>query len=220
MAVFRLPLLREQRRPKAALGSLRRVMNNRLALFALAIFSLAVAKAAPPAPSCDATAVAALEEKAGQGDYRAQYWLGVQLEQGLCGTRDRGRANSLLQQSAARDFPPAVHVLGVILRRDGKDEEAITYFERSAKLGFQAGFADMGFTYGQRDSRVRNAVLSYAWLTLAISREPKADLRGYLENSRAKVEKAMSDADLTTARGIAEDLKDKFSQVPVWSDKQ
>jgi TPR repeat protein len=195
-------------------------MNNRLVLFVVAILALAVAEAAPNAPSCDPNAVGMLEEKSGQGDYRAQYRLAVQLEQGLCGSRDPQRANSLLQQSAARDFPPAVHVLGVILRRDGKDAEAITYFERSAKLGFQAGFADMGFTYGQRDSPVKNAVLSYAWLTLAISREPKADLREYLENSRTKVEKAMSDADLATARGIAEDSKGKYSRVPIWSDKQ
>ena len=117
-------------------------------------------------------------------------------------------------------FPPAVHILGVILRRDGKDGEAITYFERSAKLGFQAGFADMGFTYGQQDSQVRNAVLSYAWLTLAISREPKANLKDYLEASRAKVGKSMSDADIAIAKGIAEDLKGKYSQVPVWSDQQ
>jgi len=195
-------------------------MKKRCAPFALTIFALVGAEAVPPAPSCDPNAATALEEKAGQGDSRAQYWLGVQLEQGLCGTRDHQRASSLLQQSAAHDFPPAVHILGVILRRDGKDGEAITYFERSAKLGFQAGFADMGFTYGQQDSQVRNAVLSYAWLTLAISREPKANLKDYLEASRAKVGKSMSDADIAIAKGIAEDLKGKYSQVPVWSDQQ
>lgn len=67
---------------------------------------------------------------------------------GECGAKDIERANSLFRQSAAQAFPPAVHVLGVILRRDGKDGEAIKYFEQSAQLGYQAGFADLGFTYG------------------------------------------------------------------------
>lgn len=195
-------------------------MNARDLFFVLTIFAASVVHAAPADKTCSPQAVAALESQAAQGDSRAQYWLGTQLEMGECGTKDPQRANSLLQQSAAKNFPPAVHTLGVILRRDGKDAEALKYFERSAELGFQHGFADMGFTYGLRDSPVRDAVLSYAWLTLAIARETKAPLREYLASSRAKVESAMSASDLDKAKAVAAELAAKFSSVPVWADSQ
>jgi len=195
-------------------------MKARTAFLALALFSASAAQSAPPDMPCAPQAIAALEARVTQGDARAQFWRGTQLEMGECGASDLERANSLFRQSAAQDFPPAVHVLGVILRRDGKDGEAIKYFEQSAQLGFQAGFADLGFTYGLRDSPVRDAVLSYAWLTVAIARESKAPLREYLESSRAKVARALSESDLAKAQSVAESLREKFSSIPVWVDNQ
>lgn len=193
-------------------------MNTRNLLLALGISVAVPVLAAPIDTSCNPQAMAALETQAAQGDSRAQYWLGTQLELGACGTKDPQRANSLLQQAAVKNFPPAVHVLGVMLRRDGKDAEALKYFERSAELGFQHGFADIGFTYGLRDSPVRDAVLSYAWLTVAINRESKTQLREYLEGSRAKVAKVMSADDLVRAKSTAAELDSRFSSVPIWSD--
>lgn len=195
-------------------------MNTRCLFFAFAVLAASGALAAPADTSCTPEAIASLEAKAAKGESRAQYWLGTQLELGVCGTKDHGRANSLLQQSAAQNFPPAVHVLGVMLRRDGKDSEAIKQFEQSAQLGFQAGFADLGFTYGLRDSPVRDAVLSYAWLTVAITRETKAPLREYLESSRSKVARALSESEIAKAQSVAEGLREKFSSIPVWSDSQ
>lgn len=196
------------------------VMNTRYLFFAFAILTASVARAAPAETTCTPQADANLESQAAQGDSRAQYWLGAQLEQGECGTKDHQRATLLLQQSAAKNFPPAVHILGVILQREGKDAEALKYFERSANLGFQHGFAAMGFTYGLRDSPVRDAVLSYAWLTVAIARESKAPLREYLESSRAKVARILSESDLAKAQSFAESLRGKYSSIPVWADNQ
>ena len=190
----------------------------RAVFLALATVSASLTHAAPPDTSCAPPSVAALDALAAQGDFRAQYWRGIQLELGKCDAKDRERANSLFQQSAAQGFPPAVHILGVILQRDGQDGEAIKYFERAAQLGFQLGFVDLGFTYGRRDSPVRDAVLSYAWLTVAMARETKIPLREYLASSRAEVARAMSQSDLIKAKGVAEELSAKFSSVPVWSD--
>lgn len=195
-------------------------MKPRTVFLALAVLASSVVQAAPADTSCAPEAVAALDARASQGDFRAQFWRGTQLDMGECGAKDLERANSLFRQSAAQAFPPAVHVLGVILRRDGKDGEAIKYFEQSAQLGYHAGFADLGFTYGLRDSPVRDAVLSYAWLTVAIAREAKAPLREYLESSRAKVTRALSESDLAKAQSVGESLRQKFSSIPVWSDKQ
>lgn len=110
-------------------------------------------------------------------------------------------------------------MLGVILRHGGKDSEAIKYFEKSADLGFQLGFADMGFTYGQGDSPIRNAALSYAWLSLAIAREQQEQLRQYLEDTRGKIEKVLSDSELVKAKSMASELGEKYSKVPIWSDQ-
>ena len=195
-------------------------MKTRTAFLAFAILGASAAQAAPSDTSCAAHDVAALEARAAQGDSRAQFWRGTQLEMGECDTKNPERANSLFHQSATQGFPPAVHVLGVILRRDGKDGEAIKYFEQSAQLGYQAGFADLGFTYGLRDSPVRDAMLSYAWLTVAITRETQAPLREYLESSRAKVARALSESDLAKAQSFAEGLRQKFSSIPVWTDNQ
>lgn len=195
-------------------------MNPPALLLALIAAASSATQASPTNTSCTPEAIAALEAAASKGDFRAQFWRGTQLEIGECGPKDLERANSLLRQSASQSFPPAVHVLGVILRREGKDTEAIKYFEQSAQLGYQAGFADIGFTYGQGDSPVRNAVLSYAWLTFAIAREANAPLRAYLESSRAKVARALPESDLAKAEYFAAGLREKFSSVPAWSDKQ
>jgi TPR repeat protein len=195
-------------------------MKARIAFLALALLGTSAAQSAPLDMSCTPQATASLEARIAQGDSRAQFWRGTQLEMGECGARDIERANSLFHQSAAQSFPPAVHVLGIILRRDGKDSEAIKHFEQSAQLGYQAGFADLGFTYGLLDSPVRDTVLSYAWLTVAIVRETKAPLREYLESSRAKVARALSESDLAKAQSVAENLRDKFSSIPVWVDNQ
>lgn len=193
-------------------------MKTLTAFLAFAILTASAVQAAASDTTCSTQDVAALEARVAQGDSRAQFWRGTQLEMGECGSKDPERANSLFHQSAAQGFPPAVHVLGVILLRDGKDGEAIKYFEQSAQLGFQAGFADLGFTYGLRDSPVRDAVQSYAWLTVAIARETQAPLREYLESSRAKVARALSGSDLAKAQSVAESLREKFSSIPVWRD--
>jgi len=78
----------------------------------------------------------------------------------------------------------------------------------------------MGFTYGLRESPIRDAVLSYAWFTVAINRESKIQLKEYLESSRAQVAKALSEDDLAKAKGIASELNNRFSSIPVWSDNQ
>ncbi len=67
---------------------------------------------------------------------------------------------------------------------------------------------------------MRDAVLSYAWLTVAIARETKAPLREYLESSRTKAARALSESDLAKAQSVAEGLREKFSSIPVWADKQ
>lgn len=107
-----------------------------------------------------------------------------------------------------------------MLRRDGKYADSLTYFEKSAELGYQAGFADMGFTYGALRSPVGDAVLSYAWLTVAIDRESNAQIQEYLEGSRAKVVRTMSEDDLVKAKGVAAELVARFASVPIWSDAQ
>lgn len=193
-------------------------MKTLTVFLAFAILTAAAVQAVASDTSCSTQDVAALEARVAQGDSRAQFWRGTQLEMGACGSKDPELANSLFHQSAAQGFPPAVHVLGVILRRDGKDSEAIKYFEQSAQLGFQAGFVDLGFTYGLRDSPVIDAVMSYAWLTLAIAHESHAPLRDYLESSRTKVARALSESDLAKAKGVAEGLREKFSSIPVWVD--
>jgi hypothetical protein len=193
-------------------------MKIHIAFLALNILLTPAAQAVLSDTSCTPASVAALEARAAQGDPRSQFQRGVQLEMGECGVKNSERANFLFHQSAAQHFPPAVHVLGVILRQNGKDGEAIKYFEQSAQLGYQAGFADLGFTYGLQDSPVRDAVLSYAWLTVAISREGKAALREYLEFSRTKVARTLSESDLAKAQSAAENLSEKFSSIPIWSD--
>lgn len=196
------------------------IMKLRTLFLAVIASTASAVWAAPADTSCAPEAIVALEARASQGDFQAQFWRGTQLEMGECGPKDPGRADTLFRQSASLGFPPAVHALGVVQRRKGKDAEAIKYFEQSAQLGYQAGFADLGFTYGLRDSPVRDAVLSYAWLTVAIARETKAPLREYLESSRTKVARALSERNLAKAQSVAEDLHEKFSSIPVWSDKR
>jgi hypothetical protein len=185
---------------------------------ALVIFAAPLVRATQLETSCAAEAVAILKNKAAEGDFRAQFWLGTQLDIGECGTKDRQRANVLLQASAAQNFPPSVHVLGVMLRRDGKTAEALKYFERSAVLGYQTGFMDMGLTYAFAEPPIQDKALSYAWLTLAIHRESKPPVLKYLVGARNKVINTISGGDLANAKVITGDLASRFISVPVWSD--
>lgn len=159
-----------------------------------------------------------LEEAAARGDAKAEYWLSSQLERGLCGPKDHARVDALLQQAASQDFPPAIQLLGVIARRDGRDAEALSYFKRAAGFGFQIAVADVGFTYGQTGSPVLDPALSYAWLSLAISREPTEGPRQSLESSRAKLMKAMSHSELAKGKSAFAELQNRFANIPVWVD--
>lgn len=111
-------------------------------------------------------------------------------------------------------------MLGVIARRDGYDAVALKYFERAARSGFQIAIADVGYTYGSGSSPVLDPALSYAWLSLAISRESTEGPREYLKDSRAKLMKAMSDSELSRGKVLEGELRSQFSNIPVWSDHQ
>lgn len=187
---------------------------------AITIFATSQVFAESPRPECSSEAISALEARVHAGDARAQFWLGTQLETGRCGTRDSGRANDLLHQAAAQGFPPALHVLGIMLRRSGKDAEALKYFERSAQLGYPHGFADLGFTYGLQDSPVRDPIQSYAWLTLAIARSTAVPAREYLEATRAKISRTLTEDDLARAKNLSQNLRERFATVPGWVDSQ
>lgn len=186
----------------------------------LALLISSAVYAAPPDTSCAPEAVASREVRASSGDPKALYWLGTQLDLGSCGTRDKSRSSELLQQAASKEFPPAIHVIGVMLRRDGSPREALPYFARSAERGYQAGFADMGFTYGLRGEPVYDPVLSFAWLSVAISREQTPRLREYLEASRKKLASGMSEAELNRAYSVTKEISERFSSVPIWKDEK
>lgn len=94
------------------------------------------------------------------------------------------------------------------------------YFEQSARLGYQLGFADMGFTYGLAHSAVLNPVLSYAWLTVAIERETQARLKQYLTASREKLVRSMNAADTALGQTKGNDLIAEFASIPVWSESR
>ncbi len=170
--------------------------------------------------SCAKDAVAAREERSGAGDAKAQYWLGTELETGRCGRRDAERSLELLRTSAARNFPPAVHVIGVILRREGQSKAALVQFERAADLGFQLGFVDMGFTLGASELAVYDPTQAYAWLSLALARETNPRLQAYLEKSLKARADNMSPTEVERARVKAEELTARYATVPRWQDTQ
>ncbi|WP_128003714.1 hypothetical protein [Piscinibacter defluvii] len=189
----------------------------------LATLSLVAAAYAQPNladTSCAKDAVAAREERAAAGDAKAQYWLGTELETGRCVRRDVERSLELLRTSAARSFPPAVHVIGVILRREGQSKAALVQFERAADLGFQLGFVDMGFTLGASELTVYDATQAFAWLSLALARETNPRLQAYLEKSLKARADSMSSTELERARVKTEELKARFAMVPRWQDTQ
>lgn len=195
-------------------------MKQLLLLATVLIGAAAIAQPDSPDTSCAADAVAAREMKAAANNFRAQYWLGTELELGRCGKRDIHRSHEMLRNSAAGLFPPAVHVLGVILRREGMPKDALVQFERAADLGFQSGFVDMGFTYGASELSVHDPSKAFAWLSVALDREVNPRLKAYLDNSlRARAE-SMQEADLAKAKELAEELRARFSAVPRWADKQ
>jgi TPR repeat protein len=164
--------------------------------------------------------VAAREEKAAADDAKSQYWLGTELEAGRCGTRDIERSQKLLRRSASRNFPPAVHVIGVILRREGQSNAALVQFEKAADLGFQLGFVDMGFTLGASNLPVYEPIQAFAWLSLALSRETSPRLQTYLEKSLKARADSMSSTELERARAKLEELKVRYAAVPRWQDTQ
>jgi len=123
----------------------------------------------------------------------------------------------LLTSAAGREFPPAIHALGVIRRRDGEPREAIGYFKRSANLGYQLGFVDAGFTYAEK-GKAHDAVAAHAWLSIAIAREQEAALREFLERTRERTAAEMTPADLQRARDMATDLARRYESVAKWTD--
>ena len=136
-----------------------------LALMPARIFAQPVA-ASGPADECSGPS--RVEQQAAAGEAKAEYELGMRLEQGACDKKDHDRAMSLFRQSASQDFPPAIDMLGVIARREGHDAEAIIYFGRAAAFGVGDAIAGVASTYGQQNSPVFDPIESYAWYSLAI----------------------------------------------------
>lgn len=167
--------------------------------------------------ACTPEAITSLKRRAAAGDVKAMYWLGTDFDVGTCGTVDKQEARKLLGEAARHEFPPAVHVIGVMLRRDGEPRAAIAYFRKSADLGYTLGFVDMGFTYAGKGV-AHDAVAAHAWLSLAIAREQQPAPREFLERAREQTAAEMTPADLQRARDVATDLARRYASVKQWTD--
>lgn len=73
-------------------------MKARTVFLALSMLATTVAQGESMDTSCAPHSIAALDARAAQGDPRAQFWRGTQLEMGECGSKDSERANSLFHQ--------------------------------------------------------------------------------------------------------------------------
>lgn len=140
---------------------------------------------------------------------------------GECGLSDKSMGADLLRASAAKGFPPAEHLLGVIARREGRFSEALPHFERAAKLGFRLAEADLGFTYMQADSPVYSAGSAYAWLSLAESRPEINDpQRQFLSIALGELRVELEASGTLELAGIeAERIQAQFGSVPAWVDE-
>jgi TPR repeat protein len=190
----------------------------RAAAAALAAWA-APAMSQPPEskPSCDREVRRILAEKARGGDPKAQYQVGVALETGECGDKDVDRAAEWLVESANQNFPPAVHMLGVILRREGEARMALAFFEKAARLGHRGAEADMGFTLGDANSAARDDTLAYAWLSLAASRDQPADLKALLRRSVAQIEQGFNADSRRRAEALKAQVAAGFGPVQRWN---
>ena len=169
-------------------------------------------------PGCDPESRRVLNEKANAGDRKAQYWVGVALETGECGEKDPDRAADWLIKSAKQDFPPAVHILGVILRREGEPRKALDFFAKAARLGYRGAEADIGFTLSDPRSSIRDDALAYAWLSLAASRDQPENLKAFLRRSVAEVEQSLNADARPRAEALKAQIVADFGPVERWKD--
>jgi TPR repeat protein len=74
-------------------------------------------------------------DAAQRADVDAHYWLGMMFEHGWSVPCDQAQAQHFYEVAALRHYPPAQVALARLLARDGKNEEALHWFERAAHHG-------------------------------------------------------------------------------------
>ncbi len=87
------------------------------------------------------------KEAAEQGNPDAQYWLGVIYLEGKLTRRNHGLAMELMNKAAQQGQPYAEYMIATELEREGKIQEALSYYARSAKQGFAEADYQIGLIY-------------------------------------------------------------------------
>ncbi len=186
------------------------------AIFFLLLFLLNCAHAQLPRDCSDASQKL-LEAEVQQGNPKAQYLLGTQLLTGQCGRKDSDEGVKLETKSAESGYPPAIHILGVILRKERSIQEAVPFFLGAAQKGFRLAEVDLAFAYGE-GSPIKNLPLSYAWFSVAESHEEKAELKQFLASNLKMLAGKMGDADMEKANQLKEKLLADFGSIPRFKD--
>ncbi|MBV7317419.1 tetratricopeptide repeat protein [Shewanella sp. NIFS-20-20] len=87
------------------------------------------------------------KKAAEQGNPDAQYWLGVIYLEGKLTRRNHGLAMEWMNKAAQQGQPYAEYMVATELEREGKIQEALNYYARSAEQGFAEAHYKIGLIY-------------------------------------------------------------------------
>jgi len=142
-----------------------------------------------------------LRPVAERGDARAQYMLGVILENGLTGTIDTATAAGWYRRAAEQDYIQAQVELARLYREgDGVDQDyakMATWYRRAAELGDVGAQLYLADTFAYGYGVERDLVQAYVWYEIAMR------YWGSLAaEARNMVAEEMSPAEIAEAEGL------------------
>jgi len=94
-----------------------------------------------------------LVTKAKEGNLRAQYSLGLSFLNGKGARKNESLGREYLLNSAEKDYFQSQYALGTVLEKEGRYEEALMWYGRSANLGHLESQFRYGYFYWQGEEK-------------------------------------------------------------------
>lgn len=177
----------------------------------LAALRRLVSSGSPNVQSWSAEERQATEARAGQGDAKAQFDLGMAYVTGWIGVWDVSLAAKWLRKSAEQGNPDGQFAFGAHCHKgEGipKDcQQAVRWYRAAAEQGHRVAPFNLGYCYEVGEGVEGNSVEAHAWYALRIKIDGDPDAA----NARADLERKMSSQQIADAHKRAEELRAQIS---------
>jgi TPR repeat protein len=184
--------------------------------------NIAFAQSATAVPQdCSADAYKTVQTMAEAGDMRAQFLLGSQQMQGKCpayGEKNAKLGFANISKSAAKNYAPAMYVVGVSYLKQGLDQAGLAMLFGAAKHGFREAELMLGIMFANEKFSKKDKFSAYGWLSLALHHAKLPKQQKAIEDRLTEIRVRLSPEELIKADETKAKCLKEMGTVPAFSD--